>query len=119
MMGARGPRPTLLVFRALVALGLVFCPLLQFSAASPAVIPVRTTAPASGPTGQPEEEKSEEHKSGTECATPSRGDRRSGGPSGEQSTVSPSRISDCRSGALPRAAAADPFRNGLGCPFRC
>jgi hypothetical protein len=118
MMGARGPRPILLVFRALVALGLVFCPLAQFSTAAPAALPTQS-APAPGPTGQPEEEKSEEHKSGTECAAPSRGDRRSGGPFGDRSTVSPSRISNCRSGALPRAATADPFRNGLGCPFRC
>jgi hypothetical protein len=114
MPGVRGLHPTFLVFRALLALGLVFCPLLQFSAACPAVIPV-PSAPAPG---QPEEEKSEEQKSGTECATPAR-DRRSSGPSDERSVASTPRLSDYRSGALPRAAAADPFRNGLGCPFRC
>ena len=117
MTGARGPRPTLLAFRVLVALGLVFCPLFQFSAASPVAIPT-SSAPAPGPTGQPEEEKSEEHKSGTECSAPVRGGR-SSGPSDERSVASPSRVSSHRSGALPRAAVADPFRNGLGCPFRC
>ena len=116
MMVARGPRPTLLIVRAIVALGLVFCPLTQFSTASPTALPV-PSAPASGPTGQPEEEKSEEHKSGAECAAPARSGRATG-PSDERSAATPLRISDCRSGALPRAAAADPFRNGLGCPFR-
>ena len=117
MPGVRGLHPTLSVFRALLALGLVFCPLLQFSAASPAASLARS-APVPGPTGQPEEEKSEEHKSGTECAAPARGGR-SSGPSDERSVLSPPRTSNYRSGALPRAASADPFRNGLGCPFRC
>ena len=66
MLGVRGTDRTLLVFRALLALGLVFCPLLQLSVASPAAASTRS-APVPGPTGQPEEEKSEEHKSGTEC----------------------------------------------------
>jgi hypothetical protein len=117
MMGARGTKPTLLVFRALVAFGLVICPLTQFSTAAPTVLPT-SSVPAPGPTGQPEEEKSEEHKSGSECAAPARGGR-SSGPSDERSVASPPRASNFRSGALPRAAVADPFRNGLGCPFRC
>jgi len=117
MPGVRGLHPTLSVFRALLALGLVFCPLLQFSVTSPTAASARS-APVPGPTGQPEEEKSEEHKSGTECAAPVR-DRRSSGSSDERSVTTQPRTSNCRSGALPRAASADPFRNGLGCPFRC
>lgn len=117
MPSARPPKPTFLFFRALVALGLVFCPLLQVTSASPVAIPVRS-APVPGPTGQPEEEKSEEHKTGTECSAPARGGK-SSAPSDERSIAAPPRTSDRRSGALPRAAAADPFRNGLGCPFRC
>ena len=118
MPGVRGTHPTLLVFRALVALGLVFCPLLRFSAAAPAVVLPLPSAPAPGPTGQPEEEKSEENKPGSECTAQARGGR-SSDPSDERSTAAVPRISNCRSGALPRAASADPFRNGLGCPFRC
>lgn len=118
MTGARSPRPTHLAFRALIALGMLVCPLSQFSAASPVVLPVRS-APPPGPTGQPEEEKSEQTKSGAACTAPARGVRRVGRPAAERSAAAPARVPDCKSGALPRAAAADPFRNGLGCPFRC
>jgi hypothetical protein len=117
MPGVRGLNPTLLVFRALIAFGLVFCPLLRFSAAAPPVTPTQS-APSPGPTGQPEEEKSEETKSSAGSSATARGGRPSG-PSDERSVASPTRTSNCRSGALPRAASADPFRNGLGCPFRC
>jgi hypothetical protein len=114
MMGARLPRTTLLTFRALIALGLVFCPLLQFSAAAPVTISV----PVPGPTSQPEEEKSEESKPGSVCSALARGGR-SLDPSDERSRAALTRTSNSRSGALPRAATVDPFRNGLGCPFRC
>jgi hypothetical protein len=115
MPGFRGQSLTLLAFRVLLALGLVFCPLLQGSA-FPAVLPV----PASS-SGQTEEEKSEEVKSVGEWAAPARGDRKPTPPSSDERPVAaPARVPDSSSArALPRAASADPFRNGLGCPFRC
>jgi hypothetical protein len=114
MPRVRRHNPTLLAFRALVALGLAFFPLLQAPAAP-------TTFPSSAnSTGQTEEEKSEEVKSVAGCATPVRGDRKPPTPPDERPVVTPSRIPDSSPGAaLPRAASADPFRNGLGCPFRC
>ncbi len=114
MPRVRGHNPTLLAVRALVALGLALFPLLQAPAAP-------TTFPSSAnSTGQTEEEKSEEVKSVAGCAIPVRGDRKSPAPPGGRPVVTPSRIPDSPPGAaLPRAASADPFRNGLGCPFRC
>jgi len=48
-----------------------------------------------------------------------RGPRPDADPPGDRRPIGSSRISDLRSGALARAASTDPFRNGLGCPFRC
>jgi hypothetical protein len=121
MLGIRGASTTLTAFRVLVALGLVFFPLLL----SPAASPSRLATPASpftptGPTGQSEEEKTGENRAAVEWSAPARGDRRTGGPPGGRVSLNPARTSNSTSGAiLSRAASSDPFRNGLGCPFRC
>src|SRR5262249_9828083 len=118
MLGVRRRSSIHHLFRALLALGLVFCPLVPLSSASPGTLLFPNSS--TGPTGPVEEEKAEETKSGVECATPTRGERRPPAPSGESLVPSPSRIADARAGAgLPRAAYSDVVRNGLGCPLLC
>jgi hypothetical protein len=113
MPGVFGKYLTLSAVRALIALGLVLLPLLQLSAASPAgFLRVVTTS-------QSEEEKPETREFASESSALARGPRPDADPPGDRLPVGSSRISDLRSGALARAASIDPFRNGLGCPFRC
>jgi hypothetical protein len=113
MPGVFGKYLTLSTVRAVIALGLVLLPLLQFSAASPAAL-LRSLV-----TSQTEEEKPESRELASESTALHRGPRPDADPPGDRRPIGSSRISDLRSGALARAASTDPFRNGLGCPFRC
>ena len=102
------------LLRVLLALGLAFVPVLRAPAA------VSTSSPLGSPTSplEEEEEKRGEAKSAAEAARSDRQPRtdkvRSTGPSRGFLSAGLATTS-----ALNRAAPLDPFRNGLGSPFRC
>jgi hypothetical protein len=102
------------LLRVLLALGLAFVPVLRSPAA------VGSSSPLGSPTSplEEEEEKRGEAKSAAEAARSDRQPRtskvRPTGPSRSDPSAGLSATS-----ALTRAAPLDPFRNGLGSPFRC
>ena len=112
---------TLALGRVLLALLLAVCPAVRSSATSPAAVPARLPA-------APVEEHEEEHRprqspseaQGEEAAA-LRGDRRAPNPPSYGFLLPLSELTSVprRGATLTRAAPADPFRNGLGCPFRC
>ena len=113
--------PTLLLGRVLLALALVVCPTVRSSAASPAAVPVRLPA---APVEENEEEsrpRPTQSQSVGEEAAPPRGGRRAAAPPAFGFLLPLSRLTSVPPAGpvLTRAAPADAFRNGLGCPFRC
>ena len=97
-----------------MALGLVLFPALRAPAtASPASPLGSPTAPL-----EEEEEKRGEAKSAAESATADRRTRRDSPPTTATGHLTRPTIT-AASSVLSRAAPLDPFRNGLGSPFRC
>ncbi len=104
------------VVRLLLAAGLVVCPLLRPMPAWSAVLSAPTPA---SQTSEEEEEKAGGAKSSTVLAAPVRGDRKPPTPSAGPARPATRTFRLSVGPALSRAAFADPFRNGHGCPIRC
>jgi hypothetical protein len=101
--------------RVLVALALLLSPALSRPAAAVPSVPVVPFAPV--------EEENEEEKAGEEAnvkaVAPNRADRRVRLSAPVGAFFPPPPAAFARHAGLPCAARLDPFRNGLGTPFRC
>ena len=114
-------RPIIALGRVLLALMLAVCPAVRSSASSPAAVPARLPA---APVEENEEEnrpRPTQSESEGEEAAPHRGDRRAPAPPAFGFLLPLSELTSAPPAGpvLTRAAPADAFRNGLGCPFRC
>ena len=105
--------PTL-VLRVLMALGFAVCPLLR-----PTVGVAAPVLASSEEEERPEENRGSSEAEGEQWAA--RGDRRADRPTA-RSVADPVPLPSASARPappLPRAATVDPFRNGLGSPYRC
>jgi hypothetical protein len=100
------------LFRAAIGLALVFGPLFGPTPAALVAVPVGTPA-------EEYEEKTEGAKSVVEWAAPTRAKGGRPASTGAGRPAQPRTNPASPGSALTRAAFCDPFRNGLGSPFRC